>query len=102
LVKYASKGLDDEAAGEIPKGARLFGCSNAAEERHTVRRSRLPVWLENATADFQLPKRVAFVGFVCRQTGEVYRSPFRVEVIRGPDGRYVVHIAEVINGYVVN
>jgi hypothetical protein len=94
LVKYASKGFDAETAGEIPRGARLFGCSNAQDERHAVRRARLPVWLANITADFQLPARVARVGFVCRATGEVYRSPYRLEVVRGADGRYVLCFTE--------
>ncbi len=96
LVKYASKGLDDSAAGEIPKGARLFGCSNAGDENHQVRRARLPVWLERCTEETQLPRRIAFVGFVCSQTGEIFRSPYKFDVCRASDGRYVICFLEEV------
>lgn len=94
LVKYASKGLGDPSSGEIPAGARLFGCANAADERHDVKRARLPIWLERQTDYEQLPRRLAFRGFVCERTGRVYRSPYRLDVVRGPDGRWVVVITE--------
>lgn len=94
LVKYASKGFGGEGSGEIPRGARLFGCGNAPEERHTVRRSRLPVWLEERTEEFQLPRRVPFVGFVCAQTDKVYRTPYSLDVVRDLDGRFVVIVRE--------
>lgn len=89
LVKYTSKG-GSEGTGEIPKGARLFGCANAQEERHEVSRARLPAWLEDASEESQLFRRVPFKGFVCKKTGEVFKSPYELHVIRGDDGRYVV------------
>ena len=94
LVKYASKGFGGEGAGEIPRGARLFGCGNGKEERHEVRRARLPVWLAERTEDFQLPRRVPYRGFVCPQTEKVYRSPYRLDVVRDLDGRFVVIVEE--------
>jgi len=94
LVKYTSKGLGDSCTGEIPRGARLFGCANVGDERHEVKRARLPAWLEGCTAPEQLPRRVARVGFVCDLTGTVYRSPYAFDVIRGADGRCVIVFIE--------
>ena len=91
MVKYASKGMDPEIAGEIPTGARIFGVGNAAgAERHEVGRARLPAWLQEVTAFEQRPRRVVGVGWVCPDTGKVYQSPFRFDLVRGEGGRYVV------------
>jgi len=89
LVKYASKGgLVDE--NEVPKGARLYGVGNALEERHAVRRARLPVWLEKASNPAGVPKRVARLGWVCDLDNMVFRSPFEFHVGRDSDGHIVV------------
>lgn len=90
LVKYTSKGLEDSSSGQIPKGARLFGVGSTQAERHEIRRSRLPAWLEEATEPHQLPRRVARVGWVCPDTEQVYRSPFEFFLHREEDGRFVV------------
>jgi hypothetical protein len=89
LVKYASKGgLVDEDS--VPKGARLYGVGNALDERHAVRRSRLPVWLDKASNPAGVPKRVARLGWVCDVDGTVFRSPFEFHVGRDSDGHYCV------------
>ena len=81
LVKYASKGTFDTHA--FPRGARLFGCGNQGQdEKHVVSRARLPVWLNKASEPWQVPKRIAHVGFVCRESGEVFHSPYVLSVIR--------------------
>jgi len=96
LVKYTSKGLDDSCTGEIPRGARLFGCGAVGVERHEIRRARLPAWLEAATEEWQLPKRVARVGFVCPDTERVYRSPFQFYLMRQEDGRFEVVFLQTV------
>ena len=74
LVKYASKGSFDH--GDIPNGARLFGVGGDTAKEHDVKRARLAAWLAASSQDWQLPKRVTGVGFVCFDSGEVFRSPF--------------------------
>ncbi|MDY6948550.1 MAG: hypothetical protein SXG53_22845 [Pseudomonadota bacterium] len=89
LVKYASKGSFDDGDFAIPRGARLFGCGNAAEERHAVKRSRLPVWVAKLTEESQLPRRVPHIGFVCDQTGEIFRTPFTMGMVRTSEGMVI-------------
>lgn len=86
LVKYATKGAFDSPDHAIPAGARLFGCGNTADERLPVRRSRLPVWLAKITDSDQVPRRVPHVGFVCMDTGEIFRTPYVLSLARTPEG----------------
>jgi len=89
LVKYTTKGgLVDE--DQVPKGARLYGCGNAIDERHAVRRARLPVWLDKVSNPAGVPKRIPRHGWVCDVDGTVFRSPFEFHVTRDTDGVWCV------------
>lgn len=93
IVKYASKGCGNDQA--IPKGARLFGVGVAADaaagERLIAHRAGLAAWLREATAG-----RCARVrgGWLDKETGEVLRSPFRLDISRDAWGVWVVSVSK--------
>ncbi len=84
LVKYVSKG---EGGGVIPPGARLFCVSRVDPRvRLAARRAGLPVWLLRELSGEATGRRVAFVGWVASDTGEIFESPWTVSLRRMPDG----------------
>lgn len=94
LIKYATKGGLE--TGDLPKGARLFGVGNGGEQsvKHAARRFGLPTWLFKSSDDHQIFRRVPRVGWVCRETGEVRSSPFKVVVSKDIWGVFIT-ITEV-------
>jgi len=99
LVKYATKGSND--LFELPKHCRLFGVGGGTEsERLATHRAGLPMWLHNALSPESRAKKVSFVGWVCRVTGQVFASPYIVSWCRDGWGVVTVTILkkEVVYG----
>jgi hypothetical protein len=91
LVKYATKG--DTSVYAMPKGARLFGVGGGLEsEKLATHRAGLPMWLLQHLAGHAGARKVARVGWVCKLTGEVFRSPFVVDWWRDEFGVVVVRV----------
>lgn len=80
IAKYASKAMD---AFKV-KGARLYGTGGlSARGRDTLAHWRLAKWLRDRLPDGSRADRVSFLGWVSRATGEIFKSPFAVVVVRG-------------------
>lgn len=93
LVKYATKGGIDLYS--LPKGARLFGVGGGNQsEKLAAHRAGLPMWLLEHLPDFARASKVARVGWVCRSTGAVHRSPFKLEWGRSEWGEVIVTITK--------
>ena len=91
LVKYATKGEVERYA--LPKGARLFAVGGGAEsEKLATHRAGLPMWLLERLPDDARARKVAHLGWVCRSTGEIHRSPFVVLWWRDEWGFVVIEI----------
>lgn len=92
LVKYATKGGIEE--GELPKGARLFGVGTGGEASvaHARHRFGLPTWLHDSSEAWQTFKRVAPLGWVCKQCGEIRETPFTFSIDRDEWGFVVLTI----------
>jgi len=74
IVKYTSKG--DDAA--FPFRARLFGVGASVRGwRRVARWTALPRWLRELSCEGDILSRVVGVGWVNRNTGEVYGSQWR-------------------------
>jgi len=82
LVKYATKG----DGGELPRGARLFGCGGDRDARFQAHRKGLPAWLDEAATPGTRVRRVPFVGWLEADTGAIHASPFRFVWGRDPCG----------------
>jgi len=93
LVKYATKG--DIEAGQMPRGARLFGAGSSDEAiRHARHRAGLPAWLHDATGDDVKVSRVRRVGWTERETGLIHSSPFSVEFTKDDWGFVLVVVTK--------
>lgn len=88
LVKYATKGFD----GELPKGARLFGCGGDAAARFQAHRAGLPGWLNAAATPGERLERVTGLGWMEKGTGEVHASPFRMCFRLDPGGGWILEV----------
>lgn len=73
LAKYISKGDD----GALPKGLRLYGMDRHPADSLAVHRACLPDWLAVASKSGRVD-RVPFFGWVARDSGERFRSWFRL------------------------
>jgi hypothetical protein len=74
LVKYASKGYDDKP---MPHRARIYGVGGSLEElRLVAHRAGLPAWLLPKIGAGNRGARVAWMGWCCRETGELFESPY--------------------------
>lgn len=94
IVKYTSKG--DGAA--FPFRARLFGVGATVREwRRLARWAALPRWLRDLSSEGDVLSRVAAVGWVNRNTGEVYGSQWRFGFERDEVG-WVVWFERVAPG----
>ena len=94
LVKYATKGTTE--MHQLPKGARLFGVGGcSAPERLRAHRAGLPMWLTTVAEVPSGARRCARVGWVCKATGAVFRSPFKVTWGRDSFGIVQVTIIKV-------
>lgn len=88
LVKYATKGDADD---HMPKGARLFGVGGLdAEDSLATHRARLPRWLADTVRG--RARRVVRVGWVDLETGEIHRSPWRIEMGRDESGHAYIRM----------
>lgn len=81
MAKYSSKG---DSPGRFPRGARIHGCGGLrgdqlAEARYWAR----PRWLREVTGQGDRVSRCFGGGWIDRQTGELYTSPWRVLFIGG-------------------
>lgn len=75
LVKYASKG--EFSAYRLPKHARLFGVGGSSPEgRLATHRAGLPMWLSASLQDGTRAKRIPRVGWLERETGSIFESPY--------------------------
>lgn len=91
LIKYATKGTCDE----LPKGGRLFGCgSDSPEVRRITHIYGLPTWLAERAGYQGRWRRIAHVGWVNIESGEVQQSPFSVRITRNEWGMVVLVISE--------
>lgn len=62
---------------DLPKGARAFGCGGLDEQaKETVQHAMFPRWLKALLSPDAKVKRVAKVGWINLETGEVYESPW--------------------------
>ncbi|MFZ7321240.1 rolling circle replication-associated protein [Comamonas jiangduensis] len=62
---------------DLPKGARAFGCGGLdAQGKQTTQYAMFPRWLKAAVPPSAKVKRVAKVGWINMETGEVYESPW--------------------------
>jgi hypothetical protein len=78
LVKYATKG-ETSSLYSLPKGARLFGVGGGDKsEKLSTHRAGLPMWLLERLPSDARARRVARLGWVCLDTGELHRTPFEV------------------------
>ena len=77
LVKYASKAKDDwEAGSHFPPGARLFGVRGLQDDRPNYTHAMRPFWMREVVACGDRVQRCKGGGFLNRNTGEFFRSPF--------------------------
>jgi len=83
IAKYVSKGQEDVS---LPKGARMYGVGGLqGEALNEARWWALPGWLRDehkVTKDQQVIRRVGG-GWIDRETGECFFSPWRVRFIKG-------------------
>jgi len=80
IAKYATKALD---AFKV-KGARLYGVGGIGKrDRDTLAYWRLSKWLRERIPFGTRADRISFLGWVSRDTGELFSSPWAVVVIRG-------------------
>lgn len=62
---------------DLPKGARVFGCGGLdAQGKQTTQYAMFPRWLKAVVPPGAKVKRVAKVGWINMETGEVYESPW--------------------------
>lgn len=74
ITKYASKGEEEP----LPFGARLFGIGACERRwRRVARWSALPAWLKDLSQEGDVLSRIAHVGWVNRQTGDIHESEWR-------------------------
>ena len=93
LVKYATKG--STAVYSLPKGARLFGVGGGIEsEKLATHRAGLPMWLLEHLSSDAGARKVPHCGWVCKLSGEVFKSPFSVSWWRDEWGVAVVCVVK--------
>lgn len=81
LVKYASKA--NFTTYSLPKHARLFGVGGCSTQgRLAAHRAGLPMWLSENMQAGTRATRVPFVGWVERETGVIFKSPYVLRTIR--------------------
>jgi hypothetical protein len=91
LVKYATKGTTD--VYELPKDCRLFGVGGGlGAEKLATHRAGLPMWLLERLPDDSRARRVAHLGWLDINTGEVHKTPFVVHWARDAWGVVVITI----------
>lgn len=73
LAKYVSKGDD----GALPRGLRLYGMDRDPADSLAVHRACLPRWLRDRSGAGRVD-RVSFLGWVSRESGEIFRSRLRL------------------------
>lgn len=77
IAKYASK-----AHGESfkVKGCRLYGVGGLTSRRarNTLHYWRISRWLRDRIVEGDRVERVRFVGWLHKQTGEIFNSPWRI------------------------
>jgi hypothetical protein len=83
ISKYVTKGQEDVA---LPKGARMYGVGGLhGDALNEARWWALPGWLRDEhqiSKDQQIRRRVGG-GWIDRDTGEVFSSPWRVKFFKG-------------------
>lgn len=80
LVKYASKA--NFTIYSLPKHARLFGVGgSSAEGKIVTHRAGLPMWLTEHMQAGTRAVRVPRCGWVERETGQIFRSPFVLRTV---------------------
>lgn len=95
LVKYATKGDLDRSA--LPRGARLCGTGGGGEsEKLATHRAGLARWLDSALPAFARATRVARVGWVDKDSGLIFRSPYELRIDRDSWG--VVQLTFITRG----
>ena len=85
ISKYASKGSE----APLPKGARIYGVYGLASERTRYTWLRRPLWLRELVEIGDRICRRPGGGWLCRETGEVYSSPWLCS-FDGDRGRVVM------------
>jgi hypothetical protein len=91
IVKYATKGSNE--CHDLPKNCRLFGVGGGgADERLVTHRAGLPMWLRELLACGSRAQKVSHVGWVCRSTGQIFKSPFCLSWCKDEWGIVVVTI----------
>lgn len=96
LVKYVSKG--NNSCFSMPQGARLFGTGGDAPARLARHRAGLPRWLVAQIPLTSRAHREPFAGWVCDETGEVFRSPFGMRWGYDEHGNAVVVVVKRTEG----
>ena len=80
LAKYVSKGSASYETNQLPKNARMFYVTGTPDASH---KARTPAWLrENLTSPGDRITRLPKLGWVHKQTGELFNSPYTLRVVR--------------------
>lgn len=78
ISKYTSKGATHDSLAIMPKGARMHGFGGfEVAEREVLRWHAMPSWLKEQIG-FVVAKRCVGGGWVNPETGEWFKSPYRV------------------------
>lgn len=94
LSAYITKG---EAGESFPPHCRLFGVSRTDPgERLAAHRAGLPMWLSSQLQPGTTARRESFIGWVCRQTGEVFSTPWTVSLRCLADRTWALQLKESI------
>lgn len=81
VAKYTSKGT---GSAPYPKSARIHGCGGLRGGKlDEARYWRRPGWLREQTSSGQALSRMVGGGWLDRETGEVFKSPWKVLFIEG-------------------
>ena len=87
MVKYISKNATKE---RLPRRCRIFGVGGSDTRwRRTAYWHALPAWLREKTCNTDLLRVAKGGGYYNVSSGEVFRSPWKFELIRAGPGRYV-------------
>lgn len=96
IVKYATKGSNEVYA--LPKNCRLFGVGGGdGLERLAAHRAGLPLWLRQMLTPTSRAKKISHVGWLDRESGEIFSSPFVLSWGKDPWGVVVVSISRKEN-----
>ena len=80
ISKYVSKGSASYELYQLPKNARMFYVTGTPDASH---KARAPAWLRDTlTEPGDRLTRITRLGWVHKQTGELFETPFELRVIR--------------------